>query len=108
MKTIYLIDNIAKYSSHTTAVRVIAWMIPFHRKCTKSIDSIPIEQLSPQEIETYLWSIVWNIQQQHFHEDICRAEKGTPAENTLEYLNPFLEDIWGFKLLKVGGGLELA
>ncbi|XP_067635778.1 uncharacterized protein [Eurosta solidaginis] len=107
-KSNYIIEGIAKYSMHMTGVRVIAWMFRFYRKTNKaSKNIIDTPNLSPQEIETALCCIIWNIQQQYFSEDICCAKKGKPAENSLKFLNPFMSDTCGFNFLKVGGRLEL-
>ncbi|XP_037942566.1 uncharacterized protein LOC119675439 [Teleopsis dalmanni] len=46
--------------------------------------------------------------QQFFEIDIQRLQRGNPAEGTLKHLNPFLDNVFGYQLVKVGGRLELS
>lgn len=84
-------------------------MIRFYRYTFNSGTNIlKSESLQPQELEDALYRIIFNIQQQHFQNDIARAQKKKDPQGVLKCLNPFLETTNGFNLLKVGGRLEFA
>ncbi|XP_037942440.1 uncharacterized protein LOC119675316 [Teleopsis dalmanni] len=109
VSTNYVIDIIDKYSSHTTAVRVLAWLFRWYHHYKKKFNrNVFTEVLTHEELDHAFRCIISNIQAQYFAEDIYLLNPGSITKGSLKYLNPFIEDTGGYKLIKVGGRLELA
>ncbi|XP_075150712.1 uncharacterized protein LOC142224812 [Haematobia irritans] len=93
----------------TLNLQVVAWIFRFFYKLSSSKSTFATtETLQPQELDRAVLSIVWNIQQTHFKDDIKRALKKQDPEGSLKCLNPFIDSSSGIDILKVGGRLELA
>ncbi|XP_037957366.1 uncharacterized protein LOC119687186 [Teleopsis dalmanni] len=105
VSTNYVIDIIDKYSSHTTAVRVLAWLFRWYHHYKKKFNR---NVLTHEKLDHAFRCIISNIQAQYFAEDIYLLNRGSITKGSLKYLNPFIEDTGGYKLIKVGGRLELA
>ncbi|XP_075170134.1 uncharacterized protein LOC142242443 [Haematobia irritans] len=96
-------------SSYIKIIRVVAWIFRFFYKLSFSKSTFATtDTLQPQELDRAVLSIVWNIQQTHFKDDIKRALKKQDPEGSLKCLNPFIDSSSGIDILKVGGRLELA
>lgn len=101
----YILETLDRYSSHTHQIRLVAWILRFGKGLKKGTNSGP---LTADELHHALLCIIWNIQQQHFADDIRLLQKKSTTNGPLRNLNPFLESTSGLELLKVGGRLELA
>ncbi|KAM8714852.1 hypothetical protein ACLKA7_001255 [Drosophila subpalustris] len=103
----YLLESIRSISSHRLSLRIVAWMMRFNYASRKII-KFDTPSPTPQELQRAFHCIIWNLQQQHFTEEIHALRKNRQISNHIKFLNPFLQLTDGFLLLKVGGRLELA
>lgn len=101
----YILHCLEKISSFTKILRIVSWLFRFRQPAHVQKRS---SHLTPYDLQKALWCSVYNIQQQYFKEDIRRLKKNLPPEGSLKCLNPFLEETFGFLILKVGGRLEFA
>ena len=105
----HLLSMLSKFSSHVHCLKILAWMIRFRNNSVNNrINAIISDILSPDELRNAFACLIWNLQQQHFQEDIRSIKKGETSRHSLKNLNPFLQETNGFELLKVGGRLELS
>ncbi|XP_037952450.1 uncharacterized protein LOC119682944 [Teleopsis dalmanni] len=103
----YVLQVLSRYSSYTKMLRVIAQVQRFYHVTKNKLKNGECT-LQPIQLQKALHCIIWVIQQQFFEIDIQRLQRGNPAEGTLKHLNPFLDNVFGYQLLKVGGRLELS
>ncbi|XP_037929168.1 uncharacterized protein LOC119663631 [Teleopsis dalmanni] len=103
----YVLQVLSRYSSYTKMLRVIAQVQRFYHVTKNKLKNGECT-LQPIQLQKTLHCIIWVIQQQFFEIDIQRLQRGNPAEGTLKHLNPFLDNVFGYQLLKVGGRLELS
>nr|XP_036227447.1 uncharacterized protein LOC118682562 [Bactrocera oleae] len=83
VSTNYILEIMNQRSNYTSSLRLIAWMFRFINKFRHGANLNDSLTLSPQEKELTI-------------------------NGRLRYLNPFLEYIEGFQILKVGGRLKSA
>ncbi|XP_070142231.1 uncharacterized protein [Drosophila kikkawai] len=102
-----LLEGVYKSSSYQRCLLVVAWMFRFIHRCRKLTPS-QSPSPTPTELQRALHCIVWNIQTNHFAQEISSVLKGQPIRTNLKNLSLFLQVTDGFQLLKVGGRLELA
>ncbi|XP_037930561.1 uncharacterized protein LOC119665393 [Teleopsis dalmanni] len=101
VSTNYVIDIIDKYSSHTTAVRVLAWLFHWYHHYKKKFNrNVFTEVLTHEELDHAFRFIISNIQAQYFAEDIYLLNRGSITKSSLKYINPFIKDTGGYKLIK--------
>ncbi|XP_070141133.1 uncharacterized protein [Drosophila kikkawai] len=104
-----LLEGVYKSSSYQRCLLVVAWMFRFIHRCRNLTPSqSPSPSPTPTELQRALHCIVWNIQTNHFAQEISSVLKGQPIRTNLKNLSLFLQVTDGFQLLKVGGRLELA
>ncbi|XP_043865026.1 uncharacterized protein LOC122757290 [Drosophila mojavensis] len=103
----YLLDTLRNISSHRRCLRIVAWMLRFIHALRKPVE-LSTPSLSPQELQRAFNCIIWNLQQQHFADEIHALNKNRQISSHIKFLNPFLQITDGYQLLKVGGRLELA
>ncbi|XP_037959196.1 uncharacterized protein LOC119688595 [Teleopsis dalmanni] len=103
----YVLQVLSRYSSYTKMLRVIAQVQRFYHVTKNKLKNGECT-LQPIQLQKALHCIIWVIQQQFFEIDIQRLQRGNPAKGTLKHLNPFLDNVFGYQLLKVGGRLELS
>ncbi|XP_050338216.1 uncharacterized protein LOC126764587 [Bactrocera neohumeralis] len=103
----YLIDVIDGISSYLHCLRLIAWLFRFSDKCRRKYTTNTISP-SPDELRRASYCIIFNIQQQHFSNDIQLLRKNQALRSNLKFLTPFLDNVTGFELIKVGGRLDYA
>ncbi|XP_049316525.1 uncharacterized protein LOC125779301 [Bactrocera dorsalis] len=103
----YLIDLIDGISSSLHCLRLIAWLFRFSDKCRRKPTTKTISP-SPDELRRASYCIIFNIQQQHFSNDIQLLRKNQALKSNLKFLTPFLDNVTGFELIKVGGRLDYA
>nr|XP_041631491.1 uncharacterized protein LOC121502313 [Drosophila kikkawai] len=110
-----LLEGVYKSSSYQRCLLVVAWMFRFIHRCQLFLAASPYKpnhcaspSPTPTELQRALHCIVWNIQTNHFAQEISSVLKGQPIRTNLKNLSLFLQVTDGFQLLKVGGRLELA
>ncbi|XP_036347065.1 uncharacterized protein LOC118756406 [Rhagoletis pomonella] len=108
IKTNHILEVVNKKSSYTSSIRLIGWMFRFANNLRPVVKSNESGPLSSKELHHALLCIIWNIQQEHFANDIHLLQKNLTTNGQLRYLNPFLESVRGFQLLRVGGRLKQA
>ncbi|XP_043865270.1 uncharacterized protein LOC122757385 [Drosophila mojavensis] len=103
----YLLDTLRNISSHRRCLRIVAWMLRFIHALRKPVE-LSTPSPSPQEIQRAFNCIIWNLQQQHFADEINALNKNRQISSHKKFPNPFLQITDGYQLLKVGDRLELA
>lgn len=84
-------------------------MFRFIHRAKKSLNkSVESNSLTADELLHAQYCVIWIVQQQFFAEEIRLLTANLCTQGALKNLNPFLHDVEGFLLLKVGGRLANA
>lgn len=101
-----LLEVIEKYSSYTKLVRVFAYVL---RVRSWRLNRVPQRGLLVvSELDDALLRIVHLIQQNAFSDETKSLQTNRKLKGPIKWLNPFVQEINGILLLRVGGRLEHA
>ena len=103
----FLLSSLERCRSYLLMVRTTATMFRFINRISHRQEIVqPV--LTPQELEKALACICWNLQQQYFTAELKLLQRNEPMQGPLKYLNPFIDTVESFELIKVGGRLRFA
>ncbi|XP_054745898.1 uncharacterized protein LOC129250288 [Anastrepha obliqua] len=98
----YILKVLERNSTYNHCLRVVAWLFRFHQLTSRPLEThLDKGTLSPQDLKQALWCIVWNVQQQHFADEIRLINQNKTISGQLKFLNPFLQIHGGFRLLLI-------
>ncbi|XP_073835838.1 uncharacterized protein [Musca autumnalis] len=96
----YILKSVHKYSNYLKCLRIFSYMFRFRsRKLTKE------STITPDELKHSLHRIVWFIQQHYFSEEFLEISKHSSISGKLSSLAPFIDEVSGVPLIRVGGRL---
>ncbi|XP_055904404.1 uncharacterized protein LOC129940170 [Eupeodes corollae] len=127
----HILKALERYSTYTKMVRIVGYMLRFVKVCRVSkikkrkANNLPLSKedvkfldfeednlrkilLSVDETQCAEAIIAWNIQQEHFAEEINFLRNRESLKSSMKWLNPFLEECRGVEIAKVGGRLQKA
>ncbi|UYV80538.1 hypothetical protein LAZ67_19000508 [Cordylochernes scorpioides] len=100
-----IIDFIFKFSTFRKLSRVTAWLLRFIHNARHSSDKIKHKELSSNELDNSIRTLIQIIQSSEFKTEIqcCNQSKVLPSNSKLLSLNPFIDSSG---ILRVGGRLR--
>ncbi|UYV76911.1 K02A2.6-like, partial [Cordylochernes scorpioides] len=100
-----IIDFIFKFSTFRKLSRVTAWLLRFIHNARHSSDKIKHTELSSNELDNSIRTLIQIIQSSEFKTEIqcCNQSKVLPSNSKLLSLNPFIDSSG---ILRVGGRLR--
>ncbi|UYV77734.1 hypothetical protein LAZ67_15002083 [Cordylochernes scorpioides] len=100
-----ILDFIFKFSTFRKLSRVTAWLLRFIHNARYSSDKIKHKELSSNELDNSIRTLIQIIQSSEFKTEIqcCNQSKVLPTNSKLLSLNPFIDSSG---ILRVGGRLR--
>ncbi|UYV84811.1 hypothetical protein LAZ67_X003588, partial [Cordylochernes scorpioides] len=100
-----ILDFIFKFSTFRKLSRVTAWLLRFIHNARHSSDKIKHKELSSNELNNSIRTLIQIIQSSEFKTEIqcCNQSKVLPSNSKLLSLNPFIDSSG---ILRVGGRLR--
>ncbi|UYV74134.1 hypothetical protein LAZ67_11002214 [Cordylochernes scorpioides] len=100
-----ILDFILKFSTFRKLSRVTAWLLRFIHNARHSSDKIKHKELSSNELDNSIRTLIQIIQSSEFKTEIqcCNQSKVLPSNSKLLSLNPFIDSSG---ILRVGGRLR--
>ncbi|UYV65695.1 hypothetical protein LAZ67_3005166, partial [Cordylochernes scorpioides] len=100
-----ILDFIFKFSTFRKLSRVTAWLLRFIHNARHSNDKIKHKELSSNELDNSIRTLIQIIQSSEFKTEIqcCNQSKVLPSNSKLLSLNPFIDSSG---ILRVGGRLR--
>ncbi|XP_037957528.1 uncharacterized protein LOC119687322 [Teleopsis dalmanni] len=99
-----VLQFIDRTSSYLKVLRVIGWLLRVRNR-VKQRGPDHQHSFTSDELRHSLHCIIWIIQSEHFSNEIHCINNNVEIKTSLKTLSPFIQEVDGFPLLRVGGRL---
>ncbi|XP_037930244.1 uncharacterized protein LOC119664980 [Teleopsis dalmanni] len=99
-----VLQFIDRTSSYLKVLRVIGWLLRVRNRVKQRVPDHQ-HNFTSDELRHSLHCIIWIIQSEHFSNEIHCINNNVEIKTSLKTLSPFIQEVDGFPLLRVGGRL---